>query len=147
MTSAPGQTAPALRIHAQILGYAGALPVWIFAIGVLYDNGLAEHLGVVIAYVATVFAFLGGIAWGFACAQPAADPRRLYVGVIPPLVATTALLIGPFAGASLLAVGIGVYLAYDHANPSAVQPDWYLRLRQRLSALLAVGTLLAAMLA
>jgi hypothetical protein len=129
MDSAPSRAALAL-------GYGGLLPfvggaAWLL-VGPADTQALAAR--VLVAYAATIVAFLGGIHWGLAFAAPGGPPTaRLAWGVLPSLVAWPALLLAPGAGLALLAAMLVLCYAVDHRVYPALGLQRWLPLRRVLS--------------
>lgn len=131
---------------AQVLGLGGLIPfvagvTWMMA-GAVGPAEQALTARVLVAYAATIVAFLGGLHWGLAFAAPGGPPvARLVWGVVPSLVAWPALLLPPANGLAVLAVMLVLCYGVDHrAYPPLGLAAW-LPLRRRLSA---VATLCCA---
>jgi hypothetical protein len=131
---------------ARPLGFAGLLP---FAgLAVLSLSGVAWAPGAVLAYGATILAFLGAVHWGFALralpGEEHAGAARLVLGVVPSLIAWVALLLPLGAGLWLLAAGVLATAVIESlAARRGLVPAAYLRLRWWLS-LGAAASLIAA---
>jgi hypothetical protein len=132
---------------ARPLGLAGLLP---FAgLAVLSLAGVAWAPGAILAYGATILAFLGAVHWGFALralpGEEHAGAARLALGVVPPLIAWVALLLPLPAGLWVVAAGILATAAVETlAARRGLVPAGYLRLRWWLSAGAAASLLAAA---
>lgn len=126
-----------LPAPAWLLGPAGLIPFAGLALGAwLGWPGAATAL---VAYGATILAFLGAVHWGLALrAAPAerpAEAARLWLGVLPALLGWVALLLPLTAGLGLLAVAIpGTAAVETMAARRGLLPEGYLRLRWALSA-------------
>lgn len=134
-----------LPAPARLLGPAGLIPFAALAIGVWV--GLPAAGPALVAYGATILAFLGAVHWGLALATPAAergaDWGRLGLGVVPSLIAWVALLLPLAAGLGLLAVAIlGTAAVESWAARMGLVPRAYLGLRWLLSAGAAASLLL-----
>jgi hypothetical protein len=148
MTSPPGKP-PELSVPdatALRLGYAGLLPfvlgallVWLVRADVHAYAALALS-----AYAAVILSFLGGIHWGLAMRQPAAQTRVLWWGVTPSLVAWPAAVMPPDAGLVLQGLMLVVcYLVDRRLYPQLGAAGW-LTLRFRLSAVAALCCFIGA---
>ncbi len=137
-------TPPPVPAAAKWLGALGLVP---FAAGAaLHVLGLWPGAGRALAgYAAVILAFMGAIHWGLAMTQGAADDwRRLVAGVLPALLAATALLLAVRPALLILAAGFVALLLYDlNAVERGRAPLWYPRLRWPLTAG-AVAALCAA---
>lgn len=126
-----------LPAPARLLGPAGLIPFAGLAIGVW--AGWPGAGPALVAYGATILAFLGAVHWGLALAasgpdQPA-DWGRLGLGVVPALIAWVALLLPLAAGLGLLAGAIlTTALVESMAARAGLVPRAYLGLRWLLSA-------------
>jgi hypothetical protein len=156
------RSVPAL---AWLLGLAGLLPF--LGAGLLAlradEVSAARGLAALIAYGAVILAFLGGVHWGTALAEPVGYPApqtprvqraRLALGVLPSLVGWLALLLplalAPWAGLALLIVGFaGTTTVEARATARGLLPRRYMLLRWLLSAgviIILVGVLLLRLL-
>jgi hypothetical protein len=130
---------------ALALGYGGLLPfvggaAWLLA-GPASTETLAAR--VLLAYAATIVAFLGGIHWGLAFSEPGGpSTARLGWGVVPSLIAWPALLLAPGPALGLLAVMLLLCYAVDHRAYRALGLQAWLPLRRMLTA---VATLCCAL--
>jgi Protein of unknown function (DUF3429) len=129
-----------LPILATLLGLCGLIPFIACAIASLGLEGDRAMLALV-AYGAVVLAFLGGVHWGFALADPAdrGERQRLVLGVLPSLVGWIALLltiaVQAEAGLALLVLGfLGTTIVEARARNVGLVPPGYMRLRYGLSA-------------
>lgn len=143
---------------AVMLGVAGVIPFLVCSVGVLaLRGGDAERvLLALMAYGATILAFLGGVHWGFALPTPdAPGPRqvprlRLGLGVLPSLAGWLALVLPLVAaaelGLALLAIAfVGLVAVEARGTERGLLSRPYMWLRWGLSA--AVVTCLLAVLA
>ncbi|MBD0271722.1 MAG: DUF3429 domain-containing protein [Acetobacteraceae bacterium] len=153
MTTAP--TSPSADSPSRLLGYAGLLPfAGAAALAVLGPpSWRGPALAALSAYGAVILSFLGAVHWGFALRAPAGEEPaawpRLGLGVVPALVAWTALLLPTGPGLALLAAGVVAVAAVETAaTKRGLMPAGYLSLRWALSlgagACLGLGALAAA---
>ena len=104
-----------------------------------------------IAYGAVILSFLGGVHWGVALSrgqtvEPSSGPSGqtvwYMISVGPSLVAWLALLLAPVPGLIILAVSFLAMIVVDvHAARLGQVPNWYPRLRVRLSAVVILSLL------
>ncbi len=135
-----------LPLFAVLLGLAGLLPFIACSIGALSlePNVLNRPLLALIAYGATILAFLGGVHWGFALDDGGTPTvlvqrARFGLGVLPSLVGWLALLVTfldlPMAGLLILIAGLIILtLVEGRATRYQLMPRSYMRLRWVLSA-------------
>ena len=142
-----------LPAPARLLGPAGLIPVAGLAAGIW--AGWPGAGPALVAYGATILAFLGAVHWGLALAAPAPAAAedtaqrvawgRLGLGVVPALLAWVALLLPLPAGLVLLALGIlTTALAETVAARAGLVPRAYLGLRWLLSTGAGLALLLGA---
>lgn len=127
-------------VAVVLLGYGGLLPFLATAIGTTLPVSWAPPAAFgFMAYSAAMLAFLGGLQWGIAL-HPHADRfvERLVVGVLPVLAAALAVPIGVRWGALLLLAGYVLFLAWDMPRNRGLMPGWYVPLRIRLTAGVAI---------
>lgn len=130
---------------ARALGYAGLLPfVGAAALSHLGDGVAAVALQALVAYAATIAAFLGGIHWGFAFMQDSARPARFLWGVTPSLLAWVAVLVPASAGLVLLAATLVMALAVDRRVYPALGLQAWLPMRLHLTAVATLSCLAGA---
>lgn len=132
---------------ALVLGWAGVLPfAGLTACRVLRLGLPFDPTPALLGYAAAILSFMAGVQWGFTVRAPDgswAGWRGYAVSVLPALTAWLALLLPPRPGLVVLATGFAALLAYDlWTVRHGYAPDWYGRLRLRLTA--AVVALLAA---
>lgn len=134
-----------LPTYAILLGLAGLIPFVACSFGALALQGewAERSLLSLLAYGATILAFLGGVHWGLALLDSSADERvqqlRFGLGVVPSLLGWSALLlafVGWFqTGLLLLTAGfIATTAAEAQAARRSLMPTSYMRLRWVLSA-------------
>jgi len=135
--SAPSRLAKALGLGGLLPFVAGA--VWLLA-------GPAEPMAqtlvarALVAYAATIVAFLGGVHWGLAFATPGGPPAaRLAWGVVPSLAAWPALLLPPATGLAVLGGMLVLCYAVDHRTYPRLGLTAWLPLRRRLSVVAALS--------
>lgn len=132
-TPRPASPLPGL---AWLLGLGGLIPFAGLGLGAAL--GWAELRFPLLAYGATILAFLGAVHWGLAL-QAVPDERpaervRLVLGVLPSLVAWVALLLPVGLGLAVLAGAILLTAAMETVAAQArLMPAGYLRLRWVLS--------------
>jgi hypothetical protein len=128
---------------ARVLGPAGLLP---FA-GLAALAALGEPWApfALLAYGASILAFLGAVHWGFALADGEAAWGRMGLGVVPSLIAWVALLLPEGAGLVLVALALlGTAAVETWAAGAGLVPAAYLRLRWMLSIGAAASCLAGA---
>ena len=128
------------------LGYLALLP---FALGaVLVWSGLGEWsvraAAAVAAYAAVVVSFIGGIYWGLAFRQTD-PPAALFVwGVVPSLLAASALMLPAAAALAVLGAVLIVCYLVDRRFYPANAIGRYLPLRLHLTFGAVLGCFVAA---
>jgi hypothetical protein len=129
---------PGLPPGTAALGYGGLLPfaaltaaLWILAPGRLQALALEGLL----AYGATILAFLGAVHWGFALARPTSrTPQVLAIGVVPALVGAVTLVMRPEPALVTQMIGFAAVWLYEHrVLGPAVLGKAYLDLRRGLT--------------
>jgi hypothetical protein len=157
--TAPAAPRPAhLPALAWLLGLAGLLPFLGAGLLALGNDPVAagRGLGALVAYGAVILAFLGGVHWGTALAEPVGYPApqtagiqraRLGLGVVPSLVGWVALLLpqalpepsGAWAALALLIAGFaGTTTVESRAARRGLLPRRYMLLRWLLSAIVVI---------
>ena len=135
--------ARALPPHATTLGYGGWIPFaaltlapWVVDEPVL-QTWLLRGL---LAYGATILAFLGAVHWGFVLARGAPRPALvLALGTVPALVGTASLMLTPPTALVTQMIAFGAIWLYEHrVLGEAVLGKAYLDLRRTLT----IGVLL-----
>jgi len=138
-------------LAASRLGLFGLVPfVGLAAAAVVSPveyKAIAAHA--LLAYGATILAFLGGIFWGGVLAKPALPVgERVWfvcIGVIPQLLGWIALLVPTPLGHALTAAGLIALVALDRtAVRAGLAPVWFLSLRWKLSLAAAIAMILGA---
>lgn len=127
-------------VAVTVLGHGGLLPFLATTIGATLPFAWASVAAFgFMAWSAAVLAFLGGLQWGIAL-QPGVDrfAERLSVGILPVLAAALAIPLGLRWGVVLLLAGFVLLLAWDRKRNRGFMPDWYVPLRIRLTAIVAV---------
>ena len=133
-----------LPMPARVFGLGGLIPFLGLALACWVRPELSEAL---LAYGATILAFLGAVHWGFALTDGRAPWWRFGLGVLPALIAWVALLLPVGMGLVLLATGIAATALVERAAArQGVVPAPYLALRYVLSAG-AIGGLLVGVVA
>jgi hypothetical protein len=129
---------------AQWLGYGGLIPFVVGAalVWLIQPQWRSFTAAALSAYAAVIVSFLGGIHWGIGFRD--GTPRLFLWGVVPPLVAATALMLSP--GHGLLIHGLMLLSCY--AVDRRVYPAHGLRawlsLRWRLSLVAAIACFVAS---
>ena len=137
------QSPPAVPV-AQWLGYGGLIPFVVGAalVWLIPPEWRSFTTAALSAYAAVIVSFLGGIHWGIGFRD--GTPRLFLWGVVPSLVAATALMLSP--GHGLLIHGLMLLSCY--AVDRRVYPAHGLRawlsLRWRLSLVAAIACFVAA---
>ena len=131
---------------AILLGLAGLVPFFACGLGALMldNDGAQFSLLALMAYGATVLAFLGGVHWGFALDDGARQTSqvlraRLVLGIVPSLIGWAALLIAfiglPRIGLAVLLSGfVGTIIFEARASRADLMPAGYIGLRWALTA-------------
>lgn len=135
---------------AIVLGLAGLLPFIGCSVGALTlsSDGSTRFLLALVAYGATILAFLGGVHWGFALdgsGEPTERTQRLRfgLGVVPALIGWAAMLVTfiglPTTGLLVLTAGfIGTTVIEAQAARRGLVPGGYMWLRWVLSIVVVV---------
>jgi hypothetical protein len=131
---------------ARQLGSAGLIPFVLGALLIwLVWPDVQPHVTLALsAYAATVIAFLGGIHWGIAMRADTAGPRAFGWAVVPPLVASVAVIMPAYAGLVVHGVMLLVCYAQDRKLYIAHGYGHWLTLRFRLTAVAAMSCFLGA---
>ena len=139
-----------LPSFAIVLGAAGLLPFLICSLGALSlsSDGSTRSLLALVAYGATILAFLGGVHWGFALDGSGTPSDRVQrarfgLGVVPSLIGWAALLITfiglPTTGLLVLTAGfIATTVVEAQAARRGLMPQRYMWLRWGLSIIVVV---------
>ncbi len=135
---------------AIVLGAAGLLPFLVCSLGALSlsSDGSTRSLLALVAYGATILAFLGGVHWGFALdgsdmPSERVQRARFGLGVLPSLIGWAALLITfiglPTTGLLVLTAGfIATTVVEAQAARRGLMPQHYMWLRWALSIVVVV---------
>jgi hypothetical protein len=150
-TSSPTDTK--VPASARWLGALGLVPFIGLAGAEFLSSGTSRAIAAhaLVAYGATILAFLGGVHWGLAIGSPEhLDSRKLHdrliLSVLPSLIGWAALLFNNTVGLLILAAGIAAMLLVDiRATQAGHAPLWYPKLRIPLTCIV-VSTLLLATL-
>ena len=149
-----------LSPFAIVLGLGGLIPFVAAGLGALTlgSDGALRSLLALIAYGATILAFLGGVHWGLALQGGAEQTERVSrarfgLGVVPSLVGWAGLLIAfiglPHVGVAVLLAGfVGTVIVESRANQAGLMPAGHMGLRWVLTAgaVLCLGCVLIARL-
>lgn len=97
------------------------------------------------AYGAVILSFLGGIRWGLATGRDdGATARILMLSTVPSLAGWAAMALPDAHAFALLAVAFAAQGAWDQfAVHRGGAPDWFGRLRMRLTLLVVVAMVAA----
>jgi hypothetical protein len=135
---------------AIVLGAAGLLPFLACSLGALSlsSDGSTRSLLALVAYGATILAFLGGVHWGFALDGSGTPSERVQrarfgLGVVPSLIGWAALLITfiglPTTGLLVLTAGfVATTVVEAQAARRGLMPQRYMWLRWALSIVVVV---------
>lgn len=135
---------------AIVLGLAGLLPFVLFSFLTLSlsSEGSTRSLLALVAYGATILAFLGGVHWGFALDGSDTPSERVQrarfgLGVVPSLIGWAAMLITfiglPTAGLLALTAGfIATTVVEAQATRRGLMPQRYMWLRWVLSVVVVI---------
>jgi len=135
---------------AIALGLAGLLPFLLCSLGALSlsSDGATRSLLALVAYGATILAFLGGVHWGFALdgsdtPSDRVQRARFGLGVVPSLIGWAALLVTfiglPTTGLLVLTAGfIATTVVEAQAARRGLMPQRYMWLRWGLSIVVVV---------
>lgn len=133
---------------AKTLGYAGLIPFIVFSAGTWMTLPLMENAHTVLmTYAAIILSFMGAIHWGLAMSQNSSHANlQLGASVVPALLGWLALLIPMLYGYGLLALCFVVlYFADKLAGDKGLVPSWYLPMRVRLTTVVVVCLVIAAL--
>lgn len=125
----------------------GALALLPFIAGVYYafahDADQASlALGWLLAYLATIVSFIGGVQWGRMLASKTATPADMVLAVVPALIAWPALLMnGPWPLLLLLAALVIAWLGDENGRRAGCQSVGFLHLRRVLTLVVLVCVL------
>jgi hypothetical protein len=138
---------------AKRLGRTLALASFVpFAVLALWLYGIApDHpwrpgtIVLLTGYGAIILSFLGGLRWGIALTDRAGESRRdLMLGVVPPLLGWSAILVPPPLTFVLLAVAFAAQGAWDSLTlTSDAVPAWFRRLRIQMTVLVVAALVVA----
>lgn len=132
------------------LALAGALPIWVIAIAVLFApvevGFFFGGMNALVAYGAIILSFLGGVRWGAALfGNPLARARMLTVSVVPALVGwLAALLSAPWSLIVLAVAFVGLGWWDVTSSRFEVLPRWFGTLRLALTLIVVPALVLAA---
>lgn len=141
----PRMQGPAPVVGAS-LGYAGLVPFVVALAGMVLAEGAASDYfaRLFLAYGAVILSFVGAVHWGVALGGGPAPGARMAVSVLPALAAWAALLLPPVAGAWIMLASFLALRAFEASRLGRHGlPEWYLHLRTRLTA--GVAVMVAAM--
>lgn len=136
---------------ALVLGLAGLIPFLWGALTLLVPSAGDWGVSVMgprfvapfvsLSYGTVILAFMSGVLWGFATKTDRAEAALGYVlSVIPALWAFFFVGGGPTSAAILLSAGFLGLLGLDHWFwTRGLAPDWWMRLRVGLTAVVLVS--------
>lgn len=132
------------RTPAIVLGTGGLIPFVALAFMIYFDpGGRVQWANALIAYGATILAFVGALHWGVAMMQTASVRQSwLLMGwsVAPASMGWISLLVSPARGLALLLVGFALHQIVDLVVARRERlPGWYLPLRISLSSVAALS--------
>ena len=138
----------ALPPHTTTLGYGGWIPFAALTLALwVADEPSVQSwlLRMLLAYGATILAFLGAVHWGFVLARGAPRPALvLALGTVPALVGAASLMLEPSTALVTQMIAFGAVWLYEHrVLGEAVLGKAYLDLRRTLT----IGVLLILMVA
>jgi len=145
----PAMTRP-LPPFAIMLGLAGLLPFLLCSLGALSlsSDGATRSLLALVAYGATILAFLGGVHWGFALDEGGTASERVQrlrfgLGVVPSLIGWAAMLVTfiglPTTGLLVLTAGfVATTVVEGQAARRGLVPQRYMWLRWGLSVVVVL---------
>ena len=142
-------TPPSLPTAHRLAGQLGYLALLPFVLGALMIWWVGvearSHAALALsAYAAVILAFLGGIHWGFAFRQSTPEPWLYVWGVVPALVACTALLMPAPAGLAIHGAMLVACYAVDRKVYPAEGVAAWLGLRLRLTVVAGLSCFLGA---
>lgn len=134
------------------IGWAGVLPLIIALGGYWFGPGRwrADFASLFIAYGAVILTFVGAVHWGLVLGQAAGPDgeRRMIASGVPAVAACIALLLPvPAAAWLLFAAFAGFRIWETMAGVARPLPEWYRRLRTRLTVAVAALLLIFALAA
>lgn len=121
-----------------------ALAIIPFIVGVYYafahsGDDVARSLHWLLAYLALIVSFVGGLQWGRMLAARQAPPQDMIFAMIPALIAWPALLIsGPWPFFMLLAALIIAWLGDENGARNGWQGRGFLHLRRITTLVVAI---------
>jgi hypothetical protein len=123
----------------QVLGYAGLIPFILLTLAcwLIHPDWFTAFIRAQLAYGIAILSFLGGIHWGatMMCEHLSIEQTRraLIWSVVPALVAWSSTMMGGFGFAVLLVGFVAAYQVDKHLLGWYRMPDWFLRLRFKLT--------------
>ena len=125
----------------------GALALLPFVAGVYYAfthdaDQASSALHWLLAYLATIVSFIGGVQWGRMLAHQSAEPADMVLAVVPALIAWPALLMsGPWPLLLLLAALVIAWLGDEKGRRAGWQSAGFLQLRRILTLVVLICVL------
>jgi Protein of unknown function (DUF3429) len=138
---------------AHLLGYAGLVPFVLLTLGcwLVDPSWLGAFIKGQLAYGIAILSFLGGIHWSAALVASGLSSEQskkaLAWSIVPALVAWSTTMVGGFGFAVLM---IGFFTAYQVDKKMFAWyglPDWFLRLRFRLTCVVIMALALTVIAA
>lgn len=137
-----------LQQLARLLGFAGLVPFIVFSAGAWTTLPIMQNAHfVLLTYAAVILSFMGAVHWGLAMSgNDTRSKFQLGASVLPALLGWLALLIPMLYGYVLLVVCFtGLLMADKLASSKGLVPDWYLPMRIRLTSVVVLCLLGAAL--
>jgi glutaredoxin len=132
------------------LGYVGLIPFVVALLGFAFGDDARQSYFArqFIAYGAVTLSFVGAVHWGRALGGGHMAVMRMAVSILPALIGWAALLLPATRAAWLLLAAFILLRAWEASEPVAgTLPDWYRRLRTRLTLAVVALILLFALAA
>ena len=129
-----------LKAMGKCLGYLGLLPfVAGAATALLFDELPAIVLRGFTLYSLAILSFMGGVHWGLALIMGTYKSKRLFISIIPVVVAWICLMILPgYLTVTMLGLAFIAQWAVDRPILAELSiPSWYLEMRPRLTYMVA----------
>ncbi len=130
-----------VKRYGTWLGYAGLLPflAGLFAISTADAETRLLFERLFLGYGAVILSFTGAVYWGIAVAGSLHRAHRLMaISVIPSLLGWVSLAAPWLTALTLQLAGFAGLLLYEKTAAAAELPQWYARLRSRLTLVVVV---------
>jgi hypothetical protein len=138
------------RLLAAQLGYAGLIPFIALSFAAWFEVPLLDRPHFLLqTYAAVILAFMGAIHWGAAMSkEDRLSATQLGLSVLPPLLAWLALMLPQAYGYSLFIVSFVLLCIFDGMlGKHGRVPSWYVPMRIRLTTVVVICLILAALAA